>query len=237
MNIYMIGDSTMKFNNFYTYPQTGWGQVLNLFCKEDVLVFDYAENGRSTKSFIDEKRFDTVINKMQKGDFLICQFGHNDEKIQDPKRYTTPFDTYTKNLKYFADEVEKKGCHIVFATSITRHQFKDGKCINSHGDYPLAMLKFAKENNYTCIDLNTLTIDLYTKLGEEKTKSFHMIFDKNIYPIYPDGKDDHSHLVYEGAVNIAKIFVTEILKTNDLIKSCFIDLNEKYEIDYAMLKD
>ena len=68
MNIYMIGDSTMKFNNYYTYPQTGWGQVLNLFCKEDILVFDYAENGRSTKSFIDEGRFKKVLDKMEKGD-------------------------------------------------------------------------------------------------------------------------------------------------------------------------
>ena len=237
MNIYMMGDSTMKFNNFYSYPQNGWGQVLNLFTKEGILVFDEAENGRSTKSFIAEGRFNNILNRLQKGDYVICQFGHNDEKIQDPNRYTKPYGEYTDNLLYFAKEVEKKGAHIVYATSITRHKFENGVCVNSHGDYPNAMLDFAKKYNYTCIDLNKLTIDLYTKLGEEKSKKFHMIFGPNIYNLYPEGKDDHSHLMYEGAVMVAELFVREVLKTNDSIKSCFIDLDNQPEIDWNMLKD
>ncbi len=237
MNIYMMGDSTMKFNNFYTYPQSGWGQVLNLFVKEGILVFDEAENGRSSKSFIAEGRFDKILNSLQKGDFVICQFGHNDEKKYDLTRYTEPFGEYQDNLKYFAKEVEKKGGHIVYATSITRHQFKNGVCINSHGDYPAAMLDFCKKNNYTCIDLNKLTMDLYTKLGEEKTKDFHLIFPPNTYSTCIEGKDDHSHLRYEGAVMVAELFVREISKTNDLIKECFIDLDNAPEIDWAMLKD
>ena len=237
MNIYMMGDSTMKFNNFYSYPQNGWGQVLNLFTKEGILVFDDAENGRSSKSFISEGRFDNILNRLQKGDYVICQFGHNDEKIQDPNRYTEPYGEYTDNLLYFAKEVEKKGCHIVYATSITRHKFENGVCVNSHGDYPKAMLDFAKKYNYTCIDLNKLTMDLYTKLGEEKSKKFHMIFGPNIYNLYPEGKDDHSHLMYEGAVLVAELFVREILKTNDSIKNCFIDLDNQPEIDWNMLKD
>lgn len=237
MNIYMMGDSTMKFNNFFSYPQTGWGQVLNLFVKEDILVFDDAENGRSTKSFIDEGRFDKILNRLNKGDFVICSFGHNDEKKYDLTRYTEPYGSYQANLKFFAKEVEKKGAHIVYATSITRHQFENGVCVNSHGDYPQAMLDFCKENNYTCIDLNKLTIELYTKLGEEKTKDFHMIFPKNTYNTYIDGKDDHSHLRYEGAVMVAEIFVREILKTNDALKECFIDLDNAPEIDWKMLKD
>ena len=237
MNIYMIGDSTMKFNNYFSYPQTGWGQVLNLFVKEDILVFDHAENGRSTKSFISEGRFDKVLSLLQKGDYVICQFGHNDEKEYDPNRYTKPFGEYQKNLLYFAKEVEKKGGHIIYATSITRHEFKDNKCVNSHGDYPKAMLEFAKNNNYTCIDLNKLTMELYTKLGEERTKKFHMIFGPNEYSNYIEGKDDHSHLRYDGAVVIAEIFVKEVLKTNDPIKECFIDLDNAPEIDWEMLKD
>ena len=237
MRIFTIGDSTMKYNNIYTYPQTGWGQVLHLFTKNEWLVEDHAENGRSTKSFIEEKRFDKVLEKMEKGDFVICQFGHNDEKIQDPNRYTEPFGTYQANLQYIAKKVIEHGGHIVFATSITRHKFENGVCINTHGDYPKAMLEFAKENGYTCIDMNKLTMDLYTKLGEEKTKKFHMIFEKNKYSNYLEGKDDHSHLVYEGALVIAQLFVEEIYKTNDPIKNCFLDLNQKEAIDYEMLKD
>lgn len=237
MRIFMMGDSTMRYNNIYAYPQTGWGQVLHLFTKNEWLIEDHAENGRSTKSFIAEGRFDAILNKLEKGDFVICQFGHNDEKSQDPLRYTTPYGTYQENLKYFADKVNEKGGHIVYATSITRHKFENGKCINSHLDYPQAMLDFCKANNYTCIDLNKLTMDLYTHLGEEESKKYHMIFPANVYKTYPEGKDDHSHLVFEGAKTICELFVSAISKTNDPIKDCFLDLGKTAEIDWEMLKD
>lgn len=235
--IYMMGDSTMKYNNYFTYPQCGWGQGLELFLKTGVLISNHAENGRSTKSFIDEGRFDKILKDLKEGDFVICSFGHNDEKIQDPNRYTDPFGQYQKNLAYFAEEVKKKKAHIVYATSITRHHFEDGKCVNTHGDYPKAMLEFCKANGYTCIDLNKLTMDLYTSLGEERTKSFHMIFAPNKYNNYIEGKDDHSHLVLDGAINVCYLFVREILKTNDPIKELFIDLDNAPEIDWKMLKD
>ena len=149
-----MGDSTMKYNNIYSYPQVGWGQVLHLFAKNDCLIEDHAENGRSTKSFIEEGRFDVILNRLQPGDYVLCQFGHNDEKINDPSRYTDAYGVYQENLKYFAKRTEEKGCHIVYATSITRHKFENGKCINSHQDYPQAMLDFAKEYGYTLSLIN-----------------------------------------------------------------------------------
>lgn len=237
MKIFMMGDSTMKYNNILTYPQTGWGQVVELFVNEGVRVIDYAENGRSTKSFIAEGRFQRILDEIDKGDFVICQFGHNDEKINDPSRYTEPYGEYQKNLAYFHDEVLSHGGNIVYATSITRHKFSEGKCINSHGLYPQAMLDFCKENGYTCIDMNQLTIDLYTKLGEEATKKFHMIFPAQKYSTYIDGMNDHSHLVYEGAIRIAELFVRAIYKTNDPIKKLFLNLDSNPEIDWKMLKD
>lgn len=237
MKIFMMGDSTMKYNNFQRFPQTGWGQVLHMMTKNEWLVEDHAENGRSTKSFIDEGRFDVILSKLEKGDFVICQFGHNDEKSQDPARYTTAYGTYQENLRFIADSVKAKGANIVFATSITRHSFVDGVCQDTHKDYPQAMIDFCNENGYTCIDLNTLTRNLYNKLGEEATKKYHMIFPANMYRNYPEGKDDHTHLVYNGALMVAELFVKEIYKTNDPIKDCFLDLSQKEEIDWAMLKD
>ncbi|MDE7162360.1 MAG: rhamnogalacturonan acetylesterase [Anaeroplasmataceae bacterium] len=237
MKIFMMGDSTMKYNNIYSYPQFGWGQVLHLFTKNEWIIEDHAENGRSTKSFIDEGRFDVILNRLQAGDYVICQFGHNDEKKQDPTRYTDPYGVYQKNLLYFAEEVEKKGGHIVYATSITRHKFENGVCINSHLEYPQAMLDFAKKHNYTCIDLNQLTMDLYTRLGEEESKKFHMIFPANTYAAHPEAKDDHSHLVFEGALMIAETFVRALAKTNDPMKDCFLDLQNKEPIDEKMLID
>lgn len=237
MKIFMIGDSTMKYNNIFTYPQVGWGQVLHLFTKNHCLIEDHAENGRSTKSFIEEGRFDMILNRMQKGDYVICQFGHNDEKIQDPSRYTIPFGTYQQNLQYFAAETEKKGGHIVFATSITRHKFENEKCINSHLDYPKAMLDFASKHGYTCIDLNQLTMELYTKLGEEKSKKYHMIFSAGMYDAHPEAKEDHSHLRYEGGLMVAELFVRALSKTSDPLKECFLDLDQKEYLDEKMLID
>ena len=227
----------MKFNNYFTYPQTGWGQVLHIFAKNHVLIEDHAENGRSTKSFIDEGRFNVILNKLNQGDYVICQFGHNDEKKQDPNRYTEPFGSYQDNLAYFAKKVLERGANIVYATPITRHKFENGVCVNTHGDYPKAMLEYCKNNGFTCIDMNQLSIDLYNKLGEEATRKFHMIFKPNRYTNYLEGKDDHSHLVYEGAIMIAELFVREILKSDNKIKECFIDLNNAEPIDWAMLID
>lgn len=237
MKILMMGDSTMKRNNYYSYPQFGWGQGIELFVKDGILVYNYAENGRSTKSFIAEGRFNKLLDNLAEGDFVICSFGHNDEKEYDETRYTRPFVEYQENLDYFAKEVEKKGGHIVFATSITRHSFKDGKCFNSHGDYPKAMMEYANKTNHTCIDLNKLSLDFYNKIGEEESKKYHLIFGKNLYSNYLDGKDDHSHLNIEGATLMAHLFVEAISKTNDPIKDLFIDLSLTNQIDFKMLID
>lgn len=237
MTIYMMGDSTMKYNNYFRYPQVGWGQVLHLFAKNECLIEDHAENGRSTKSFIAEGRFDVILNKLKKGDFVICQFGHNDEKIQDPTRYTEPYKEYQENLNYIANEVVKREGNIVFATSITRHKFIDGVCVNTHGEYPKAMLEFCQRKGYTCIDLERLTRELYTKLGEEESKKFHMIFPSGKYKLHKEAMDDHSHLVFDGALMVCELFVRSLAKTKDKMNECFLDLSQKEEIDYDMLID
>ncbi len=236
-NIYMIGDSTMQYNNFQTYPQMGWGQVLGLFAHEGVQIFDYGKNGRSTKSFIDEGRFDKVLSKLSEGDYVICQFGHNDEKIKDPLRYTTPNGTYIENLKYFNDKIKEKKATLVLATSISRHHFIDGVCQDTHLGYPQAMLKFAQENGIVCVDLNTLTLNLYNEMGEEATKRFHMMFPAGMYENYPEGKEDGSHLRADGAYMVAHLFVEGLFKTNSTLKNLFYAPDEKADIDWAMLID
>ena len=81
--IFWASDSTVQTNKFMTYPQTGIGQVFSLYTKDDVTVVNYAKNGRSTKSFIDEGRLQRIDEEIGAGDFLFIQFGHNDEKSQD----------------------------------------------------------------------------------------------------------------------------------------------------------
>lgn len=234
--IFMMGDSTMRYNKITRYPQTGWGEMLNLFTKDFIIIENHAENGRSTKSFMDEKRFDCILERLAPGDFVICQFGHNDEKITDPLRYTT-LDIYEKNLDYYAKKVEEKGGSIVFATPITRHKFEGGVQVETHQGYPSRMLEYCKKSNHICIDLNKETIALYNKIGEEKSKKFHMIFPPNTYPNYLEGKDDHSHLKPEGAIMICELFVKGLAKTDSLLNELMINLSDIDVIDEKMLVD
>ena len=235
-NIYMIGDSTMQYNDIFTYPQTGWGQVLHLFAKKDVKIYDHAKNGRSSKSFIEEGLFDIVLNNLQKGDYVICQFGHNDEK-NDEARHTDKDSTYLENLEYIRRKCIEKQAQIVFATSISRRKFIDGECIDTHLGYPQAMKEFCDKKGYECIDLNKITLEMYNILGEEKTKKFHMIFPKDTFVNYPLGKEDNSHLSYEGAIMVAQSFVVALYETNSSMQDLFLDLKTNYKVDEDMLKD
>ncbi len=108
INVYTIGDSTMANKKAKVYPETGWGQVLNQFFDDQVIVHNHAVNGRSTKSFIDQGRWKTVLDSLKKGDYVFIQFGHNDEKANDTTRYTDPFGSYTKNLTKIIKEIREK---------------------------------------------------------------------------------------------------------------------------------
>lgn len=234
MKIVCMGDSTMQYNNIYRYPQFGWAQVLPIFLKPCYEVLDLARNGRSTKSYLKQGRFADLLERLDAGDYVICQFGHNDAVKDNPIKYTSPYEDYTSNLKYFAEEVMKKGANIIFATPITKHNFVNGVCIESHGEYSKAMIKLCQENNYTLVDLDSLTRNLYNKLGEEESKKFHMIFGPNIFPNYLDGLNDHTHLRFEGAIMVASLFVEEVKRQNLALKDCFLKPEEVDDFDKFM---
>src|ERR1700756_3321271 len=103
--LYTIGDSTMdNKKDPDKNPEHGWAQVLQPFFKENFVVENKAVNGRSTKSFINEKRWDSIYKKLKKGDYVFIEFGHNDEKIEDSTRYTNPHTAYRYNLIRFVKE-------------------------------------------------------------------------------------------------------------------------------------
>lgn len=200
MTIHYIGDSTVQVNNIHTYPQTGMGQVLSLYLREDVQVSSYAKNGRSTKSFLDEGRFEPVKAAMQPGDFLFVQFGHNDEK-EDPLRHTDAFGNFRDNLRLFIAAAREKGAYPVLLTPIARRLFDNqGKFRpGSHGDYPEAVRQVGREENVPVIDLTTATESYLAFLGDEPSK-----------PLFVWPKDN-THLKYEGAVRMCS-FVAEGLE-------------------------
>ena len=207
--IWLIGDSTVSNYSQKRYPLTGWGQKLNLYCKKQVKINNRAIGGRSTKSFIKEKRWSVILPLMKKGDYLFIQFGHNDQKKNKPKIYAPADSLYQELLGKYISEAKAKGVKPILVTSVCRRYFKNGKVINTLGKYPEAMKEVAKRSNTPVIDLNAISQEEFTKLGKEDSKKVFMHLPKGKYPHYPNGKVDNSHFTEYGAKLIASWVVAE----------------------------
>ena len=224
LQIFTIGDSTMATKKPEVYPETGWCQVLPEFLDSTVTVHNHAVNGRSSKSFIDEGRWQLVLDSLQPGDVLFIQFGHNDQKEYDSTRYTSPWGTYSANLKKFVTEARGKGAEPILFTSIVRRKFgEDGKLIDTHGDYPSAMRQVAAKLNVPLIDLQKLTEDWINSLGDEDSKAMYLYIEPN--ENYPEGRKDDTHLSVEGAKNVARLAMEEC-KRQKLDFSDRININQ-----------
>jgi lysophospholipase L1-like esterase len=210
--LYTIGDSTMaNKKDPERNPEHGWAQVLQPFFKDDIVVVNKAVNGRSTKSFINEKRWDSIYKKLKKGDYVFIQFGHNDEKTEDSTRYTNPHTSYRYNLIRFVKESREKGAIPVLLTSIARRNFNEkGVLIPTHGDYPLETRLVAQEYKVTFIDLEYYTELLEQSYGSEKSKQLHLHFKGGENPYYDKDKADDTHLSLKGAIEIAQIVINQI---------------------------
>ena len=196
LTIFYIGDSTVARNNIHSYPQTGMSQGLELYVKESVRIESHAKNGRSTKSFLDEGRFQAVEAAMQPGDLLLIQFGHNDEK-PDEARHTDPQTSFKANLQLFIDAARRCGAYPVLTTPIARRLFdeKGNFRPGSHGEYPAAIRELATEAGIPLIDLTAATEAYLAKLGDEPSKPLFM---------WPK---DNTHLKPGGAVKMAGFLV------------------------------
>lgn len=215
--LYTIGDSTMaNKKDPDKNPEHGWAQVLQPFFKDNFVVENKAVNGRSTKSFINEKRWDSIYKKLKKGDYVFIEFGHNDEKIEDSTRYTNPHTTYRYNLIRFVKESREKGAIPVLLTSIARRNFNEkGVLVPTHGDYPLETRLVAQEYKVPFIDLEYYTELLEQSYGPERSKELHLHFKAGENQYYNKDKADDTHLSLKGATAIAQIVINQIKKLED----------------------
>ena len=216
--IYTIGDSTMADKiKPSENPEKGWCQVLpSFFDLNKVTIDNRAVNGRSTKSFISEKRWESVYKSLKPGDYVFIQFGHNDEKVADSTRYTNPHTAYRYNLIRFVTETREKGGIPILFSSIARRNFNEhGVLIGTHGDYPLETRWVAQEYKVPFIDLEADTEALEQSYGVEKSKELHLHFKPGEHPYYPEGKEDNTHLSEKGATTIAKLALAKLLQLND----------------------
>ncbi len=216
--VWTIGDSTMANKKAEVAPETGWCQAFPNFVSANVEVKNRAINGRSTKSFITEKRWQWVLDSLKAGDYVFIQFGHNDQKIQDSTRYTEPFTSYRKNLERFVRETRAKGATPVLFTSIVRRKFENGMLTDTHGNYPVVTRQVAASMNVPMIDLQMLTAGAVTAVGEEESKKIYLWMPPT--EKFPKERKDDTHLSVEGAQLVAKLAAQQlILLDNSLGKS------------------
>lgn len=207
VTIYMIGDSTMANKDLKGgNPERGWGFVLPGFFSEEVYIENHAQNGRSTKSFIDEGRWEVVRNKIKKGDYVFIQFGHNDEK-ESADRHTEPGSTFDDNLRRFINETRERGGKPVLFNSIVRRNFVDGELTDTHGEYKEAPRRVAQEMNVPFIDHNRLTHEWVASLGDEASRKYFMWIAPDKLACCPKGKEDNTHLNIQGAKIVALLAV------------------------------
>lgn len=220
INIFLAGDSTVATNYEATFPQTGWGQVLCNFINGPVLIKNHAMNGRSTKSFIDQGRLTAILNEITTDDFLFIQFGHNDQKKDDPERYTDPNTSYKDNLKLFINGAKDRGATPVLISPVTRRNFDaNEKIINPHVGYYEAVTELAKELDVAYIDLFMKSKLLLEELGDEKSKELFLWLKPGEYENFKDGITDNTHFTLKGAYEIAKL-VIEGIKEENIVPLC-----------------
>lgn len=252
VTVFMIGDSTMANKSLDADNQErGWGHVLGGFFSENIRVENHAVNGRSSKSFIDEGRWQEVLNRIRPGDYVLIQFGHNDEKA-DEKRHTDPGITFDANLRKFVTETRSKGGIPVLFNSIVRRNFGENanaiaaddvrsekstaveegdKLVDTHGKYLDSPRNVAREMKVCFIDLNDATRKLVESYGVEGSKRLFMWIPEGVSPACPKGRQDNTHLNVFGARKVASLAA-------DSLASHFPELaKEVRHYDYVVAKD
>ncbi len=215
IKIFIAGDSTAQ-----TYKEEkdglikGWGQMLPLFLDDKVEVVNHAMGGRSTKTFIEEGRWDRLLSEVRKGDYVFIQFGHNDASTR-PERHAS-YEDYRKNLIRMIEEVRAKKANPVLLTSVVMRTFKDSNLIDDClKGYPVITRQLAKEYNVPMIDINLKTRDFITMLGDEDSKPYYRWVEPGVDHAKPEGLQDDTHMMEKGATQVA-FFVAEGIKELNL---------------------
>jgi len=210
IRILMIGDSTMANKDTSKgSPERGWGMVLQDFFTDAVEVDNHAQNGRSTKSFINEGRWDKVLARIRPGDYVFIQFGHNDEKYNKPAVYTAPGVTFDANLRRFVMEARQRGGIPVLFNAIVRRKFDGERLTNTHRDYLLPPRRVAEETAAYFVDANAITHGIVEAMGPEDSKRLFMWLPKGS-PSHPKGLQDDTHLNVYGAHRVAWSLISAV---------------------------
>ncbi len=203
--LFLCGNSTVVDQG--KEPWASWGQMFPRWFTEDICVANYAESGLTAASFMATNRLAKILTMVKRGDYVFCEFGHNDEKEKGPG--TGAWYHYSVNLKKFVDMLRVKGANVIFLTPTQRRSFaKDNKTLNNtHGDFPAAMKAVAERENVPVIDLNADTKVLYETMGSEDSKRLLVHYPAGTFPWQTKAFADNTHFNPFGAYEISKMVV------------------------------
>lgn len=209
--VYIAGDSTVQTYNAKYAPQQGWGAFLNESMPQGVAVSNHAIAGRSSKSFYDNGRLNTILEKIQKNDYLLIQFGINDSAASKAERYAPTcgqipgtagsFEDYMS--KYIEGAKARGATPVLITTVLSLKSYKNGRFENSYQNYCDAMKKLSAYYQIPCIDLNSLMVQHYNTIGYDAAYQYHMC---------STGSTDMTHFTETGAKAVAKLVADEMIR-------------------------
>lgn len=212
--IYLVGDSTMSQKTNPESPERGWGMLLPDHFNESVKIENHAMNGRSSRSFTYEGRWDSVMGLVKKDDYVVIQFGHNDDVITKTGRYSTP-EEYSYNMTRFILDTKAKSANPILCTPIQRRKLDTvGQLIDTHGVYPEIVRELGEEFDIPVIDMQRMSEELIEDYGIEKSKLIFLHFAPGEINFFPKGKEDNTHFSELGGELMAGLFVRGLKKIN-----------------------
>ena len=209
--IHLAGDSTMAIKRAEKRPETGWGEFLaEQFASGAIVVDNRAMNGRSTRTFIAEGRWSALLEATRPGDIVLIQFGHNDQSIDKPDRYTPPAD-YVRNLGRFVADVRARNATPVLLTPVARRRFdEEGRMVASHGEYPDLVRALAAREHVALIDMERRSSAVLQEAGVEGSKALFLWLAPGEHANYPQGVQDNTHFSPKGAARMAREFAAAL---------------------------
>lgn len=233
--IFLCGNSTVVDQPYE--PWASWGQMIPRWFGPEIAISNNAESGLTAGSFLGSYRLDKILTMMKKGDYVICEFGHNDQK--EKMAGAGAWYNFSYNLKVFIDKVRAKGGNIIFVTPTQRRLFDDAthsKIQETHGDYPDAMRAVAKREGVPVIELHDMTRTFFETLGYENSKKALVHYPANTFPGQDKPLADNTHFNPYGAYEIAKMVVMGMKQLNlpivKYLRSDWKDFNPAQPDDY-----
>lgn len=205
--VFLCGNSTVVDNQ--AEPYTGWGQMLTRFINDSAAVANYAESGLTASVFLSQGRLRKAMTQMKPGDYVVVEFGHNDQKQKGPG--CGAYYNYAYALKQFIDNARRKGATPILVTPTRRRDFDEaGRVRDTHGEYPAAMREIAAREGVAVVDFQELTKTLIEAMGPEESKRLFVHCPAGTYEGQKADIADNTHFSNFGAMEIAKIFANAI---------------------------